>query len=195
LLCYENFECIGVGTCALFLRSPDRLLPRRLLQYQCRRSRHPCYLRKAHPRIFTIFSGTRQRSDHSQTGVPVYWAAPGRPLVPVRITLERSFRCRSGTRRRTGKLPRQGLGLRQSGALASPRALAATAAHPPPLLPYSACSDGGTFSCGLIKGGRHMRSPFHCWPHQHRPAESIKHVPVPQQRGSSVIPTLLLFMS
>ena len=120
-----------VGTCALFLRSPDRLLPRRLLQYQCRRSRHPCYLRKAHPRIFTIFSGTWQRSDHSQTGVPVYWAAPGRPLVPVRITLERSFRCRSGTRRRTGKLPRQGLGLRQSGALASPRALAATAARPP----------------------------------------------------------------
>ena len=118
----------------MFLRSPDRLLPRWLLQYQCRRSRHPCYLRKAHPRIFTIFSGTRQRFDHSQTGVPVYWAAPGRPLVPVRITLERSLRCRSGTWRRTGKLPRQGLGLRQSGALASPRALAATAARPPDAL-------------------------------------------------------------
>ena len=38
-----------------------------------------------------------------------------------------------------------------------------------------------------VRGAWHIFSPSHCWPHQHRPAASMMQVPLPQQRGSSVI--------
>ena len=36
-------------------------------------------------------------------------------------------------------------------------------------------------------GGWHIVCPFHCWPHQQRPSASMMQVPLPQQRGSSVM--------
>lgn len=38
-----------------------------------------------------------------------------------------------------------------------------------------------------VSGTWHIFSPSHCWPHQHRPAASMMQVPLPQQRGSSVM--------
>jgi hypothetical protein len=35
-----------------------------------------------------------------------------------------------------------------------------------------------------------MRSPFHCWPHQQKPSSLMMQVPVPQQRGSSMVGVL-----
>ena len=35
--------------------------------------------------------------------------------------------------------------------------------------------------------GKHMRVPFHCWPHQQKPSALMMQVPLPQQRGSSMI--------
>ncbi len=35
--------------------------------------------------------------------------------------------------------------------------------------------------------GAHMRSPFHRWPHQHRPSALMMQVPEPQQRVSSMV--------
>ena len=50
---------------------------------------------------------------------------------------------------------------------------------------------GATASCGVAGSaalpGRHMVSPSHCWPHQHKPSALIRQVPVPQQRSSSTI--------
>ena len=41
-------------------------------------------------------------------------------------------------------------------------------------------------------GAWHISSPFHCWPHQQRPSVSMMQVPLPQQRGSSLIGNSLL---
>lgn len=42
-------------------------------------------------------------------------------------------------------------------------------------------------ACGSASGGMHIFWPSHCWPHQQRPSVSMMQVPLPQQRGSSVM--------
>jgi len=46
---------------------------------------------------------------------------------------------------------------------------------------------GATGSAAGASGAWLIPCPSHCWPHQQRPSGSMMQVPLPQQRGSSVM--------
>jgi hypothetical protein len=51
----------------------------------------------------------------------------------------------------------------------------------------SSCSALAFTPLDVSSLGKHIFSPSHCWPHQHRPSALMMQVPVPQHLGSSVI--------